>query len=180
MHMNESKLRKAFDACSRFHEQHPHLSAAQSLPAIRSIHKRFGVTSEQLIATGTKRREALDAEIAELRGRLATPNHQAAVNSLVELSMTAAGMQGAVSLPFDQVPGLFRAVIESGNAAGRSNRHACETDLIGHALMLIDRNGGDATIRTPELEQFYADLAMSFDEDGQVRVSYSPSNVTIH
>ena len=46
--------------------------------------------------------------------------------------------------------------------------------------MLIDRNGGDANIRTPEQEQFYADLVMSLDADEQSRVSYSPSNVTIH
>jgi hypothetical protein len=45
--------------------------------------------------------------------------------------------------------------------------------------MLIDRNGGDATIRTPEQEQFYADLLMSSDANGQVRLGYSPSNVTV-
>ena len=45
--------------------------------------------------------------------------------------------------------------------------------------MLIDQNGGDATIRTPEQEQFYTDLSFRF-EDEQIRVSYSPSNVTVH
>jgi hypothetical protein len=107
-------------------------------------------------------------------------NHQAAVNSLVELSLTAAGMKGAVSLPFDQVPALFRTAIGEAKAARRRNRYAGESDLIEHALLLIERNGGDANIRTLELEQFYSDLVMSFDADGQVRVSYSPSNVAIH
>jgi hypothetical protein len=107
-------------------------------------------------------------------------NHQAAVNSLVELSLTAAGMRGAVSVPFDRVPSLFRAAVEEARAAGRRNRHAEETDLIEHALLLIGRNGGDATIRTPEQEQFYADLLMSLDANGQVRLGYSPSNVTVH
>jgi hypothetical protein len=70
--------------------------------------------------------------------------------------------------------------VEEARAAGRWNRYAAETDLIEHVLMLIDRNGGDPTIRTPKQEQFCADLAISFDADGQVRVSYSPSKVTVH
>lgn len=104
-------------------------------------------------------------------------NHQAAVNSLLELSVSADGPDESVAVPFDQVPALFRAVVEQDKAAGSQNPHPGETDLIEYALMLIDRNGGDANIRTPELEQFYADLAFG---DFPVRVRYSPENVTIH
>jgi hypothetical protein len=107
-------------------------------------------------------------------------NHQAAVNSLLELSMAAQWPDAPAAIPFDQVATLFRTDVEETKAVGRRNRYAAETDLIEHALLLIDRNGGDANIRTPEQEQFYADLAMSFDAEGQVRISYSPSKVTVH
>jgi hypothetical protein len=69
--------------------------------------------------------------------------------------------------------------VEEAKVMRRRNRYAAETDLIEHVLRLIDRNGGDATIRTPEQEQFYADLAFRF-EDNQFRVVYSPENVTVH
>jgi hypothetical protein len=106
----------------------------------------------------------------------ATNHHQAAVNSLLELSVEHP--PGApLAVPFEEVPALFRTAIQEDRTAGT---HSEETDLIEHALMLIDRNGGDATIRTPDQEQFYADLLMSWDADGQVRITYSPSNVTVH
>ena len=107
-------------------------------------------------------------------------NHQAAVNSLAELSLTAAGMPGTPSLPFDRVARVFRMEIEDAKAVGRRNRYARESDLIEYVLMLIDRNGGDATVLTPELEQFYADLTVSFAAEGKIRIAYSPSNVTVH
>jgi hypothetical protein len=97
-------------------------------------------------------------------------NHQAAVNSLFELSVAA----DEPDVPFDRVPALFRDEVES---AGSRNPYPLETDLIEYALMLIDRNGGDANIRTPEQEEFYADLAF---EGFPVRVRYSPENVTVH
>jgi hypothetical protein len=106
----------------------------------------------------------------------AISSHQAAVYSLFELSVGA----DEPERPFEQVPALFRAAVEQDKAAGSRNPYPEETDLIEHALMLIDRNGGDANIRTPEQEQFYADLVMSLDADEQSRVGYSPSNVTIH
>jgi hypothetical protein len=106
-------------------------------------------------------------------------NHQAAVNSLLELSVGADAPDESVAVPFDKVPGLFRFAIEQDKAAGGRNPYPEETDLIEYALMLIDRNGGDTTIRTPEQEQFYADLAFRF-EDEQFRVAYSPENVTVH
>ena len=109
----------------------------------------------------------------------AISSHQAAVNSLVELSMAGAWPDEPVVVPFDQVPALFRAAVEQDKAAGSRNPYPEETDLIEYALMLIDRNGGDAYIRTPEQEEFYSALLLGF-VDGQHHVSYSPSNVTIH
>jgi hypothetical protein len=109
----------------------------------------------------------------------ASNHHQAAVNSLVELSMAGAWPDEPVVVPFDQVPALFRAAVEQDKAVGSWNPYSEETDLIDYALTLIDRNGGDANIRTPEQEQFYSALLLGF-VDGQHRVSYSPSNVTIH
>jgi hypothetical protein len=128
--------------------------------------------------------EQWGAIVKEARATTLSPkqlllNHQAAVNSLLELSMARAWPDAPVAVPFDQVPALFRAVVEQDKAAGSRNPYPKETDLIEHALMLIDRNGGDATIRTPEQEQFYADLAFRFDDD-QFRVRYSPKNVTVH
>lgn len=105
----------------------------------------------------------------------AISSHQAAVNSLLELSL--AGDEPAV--PFDQVPALFSAGVEQDKAAGSRNPYPEETDLIEHALMLIDRNGGDATIRTREQEQFYPDLVFRFEDD-QFRVAYSAESVTVH
>jgi hypothetical protein len=102
------------------------------------------------------------------------------VNSLLELAMAAHSPDGPVAVPFEDVPALFRTAIDEAKAAGGRNPRPEETDLIEHALMLIDRNGGDATVRTPEQEQFYADLLMSWDANGQVRITYSPSNVTVH
>jgi hypothetical protein len=98
------------------------------------------------------------------------------VHSLFELSAAA----DAPERPFDQVPSLFRAAVEQDKAAGSRNPYPLETDLIELALMLIDRNGGDATIRTPEQEQFYAALAFPLDSRETVRVRYSPENVTVH
>jgi hypothetical protein len=106
-------------------------------------------------------------------------NHQAAVNSLLELSMAAQWPDGPVAIPFDQVPALFRSDVEDARGMGRRNRYTDEIDLIEHALLLIDRSGGDANIRTPEQEQFYADLVFRFEAE-QFRVGYSPENVTIH
>jgi hypothetical protein len=117
---------------------------------------------------------------AKLSPEQLLPNHQAAVNSLLELSMAGAWPDEPVVVPFDQVPACFRTAIEQDKAAGSWNPYPVETDLIEYALMLIDRNGGDANIRTPEQEEFYADLVMSLDADEQSRVGYSPSNVTIH
>jgi hypothetical protein len=118
------------------------------------------------------------AIVKEARATNLSPlNHQAAVNSLLELSMAGRWPDTPVAVPFDLVPALFRAAVEQDKAAGSRNPYPGETDLIEHALMLIDRNGGDATIRTPEQEQFYADLAFG---DFPVRVRYSPENVTVH
>ena len=116
---------------------------------------------------------------AKLTPEQLLPNHQTAVNSLLELSMAAHWPDAPVAVPFDQVPALFRAAVEQDKAAGSQNPYPAETDLIEHALMLIDRNGGAATVRTPEQEQFYADLVFRF-EDEQFRVAYSPENVTVH
>jgi hypothetical protein len=116
---------------------------------------------------------------AKLTPEQLLPNHQAAVNSLLELSMAGAWPDEPVVVPFDQVPALFRAAVEQDKSAGSRNPYPEETDLIEIALMLIDRNGGDATIRTPEQEEFYSALLLGF-VDGQHRVRYSPSNVTIH
>jgi hypothetical protein len=102
----------------------------------------------------------------------AISSHQAAVNSLLELSV-APSPDALLAVPFEDVPALFRAAIEEAGTRPE------ETDLIEHALMLIDRNGGDANIRTPGQEQFYADLVFRF-EDEQWRVGYAPSNVTVH
>jgi hypothetical protein len=106
-------------------------------------------------------------------------HHQAAVNSLLELAMAAHWPDAPLAVPLDQVAAVFRADVEEAKVMRRRNRYAAETDLIEHVLRLIDRNGGDATIRTPEQEQFYADLAFRF-EDNQFRVVYSPENVTVH
>jgi hypothetical protein len=111
-------------------------------------------------------------EAIETTPAYAISNHQAAVNSLLELSVEHPP-DAPVAVPFEEVPALFRAAIEEAGTRPE------ETDLIEHALMLIDRNGGDANIRTPEQEQFYADLVFRF-EDEQWRVSYAPSNVTVH
>ena len=121
----------------------------------------------------------LDSGAVETTAAHAISSHQAAVNSLVELSMAGAWPDEPVVVPFDQVPALFRAAVEQDKAAGSRNPYPVETDLIEYALMLIDRNGGDATIRTPEQEEFYSALLLGF-VDGQHRVSYSPENVTIH
>jgi hypothetical protein len=110
---------------------------------------------------------------AKLRPEQLLPNHQAAVYSLFELSVAA----DPPERPFDQVPALFRAAVEQDKAAGSRNPYPLETDLIELALMLIDRNGGDANIRTPEQEEFYAGLVF---EGIPARVRYSPENVTIH
>jgi hypothetical protein len=110
---------------------------------------------------------------AKLSPEQLLPNHQAAMHSLFELSVAA----DEPERPFDQVPALFRAAIEQDKAAGSRNPYPEETDLIELALMLIDRNGGDANIRTPEQEQFYADLAFGGET---ARVRYSPENVTVH
>jgi hypothetical protein len=119
------------------------------------------------------------SEATETTSAHAISSHQAAVNSLVELSMAGAWPDEPVVVPFDQVPALFRAAVGQDKAAGSRNPYPEETDLIELALMLIDRNGGDANIRTPEQEEFYSALLLGF-VDGQHRVSYSPSNVTIH
>ncbi len=120
-----------------------------------------------------------DARATNLSPEQLLLNHQAAVNSLVELSMAGDWPDEPVVVPFDQVPALFRAAVEQDKAAGSRNPYPEETDLIEYALMLIDRNGGDANIRTPEQEEFCSALLLGF-VDGQHRVSYSPSNVTIH
>jgi hypothetical protein len=113
---------------------------------------------------------------AKLSPEQLLPNHQAAVYSLFELSAAA----DPPERPFDQVPALFRAAVEQDKAAGTRNPYPVETDLIELALMLIDRNGGDANIRTPEQEEFYAGLAFPLDSRETARVRYSPENVTIH
>src|ERR1700730_16041941 len=130
--------------------------------------------------SATSRQQSKQRNVAQRAIPEQSKHHQAAVNSLAELSLTAAGMPGTPSIPFDRVPELFRVEIKEGKAAQRRNEYGLETDLIEHALMLIDRNGGDATIRTPEQEQFYADLLMSLDATGPVRITYAPSNVTVH
>jgi hypothetical protein len=105
--------------------------------------------------------------------------HQAAVNSLLELAMAAHWPDAKVAIPFEQVPALFRAAVEEATAAASRHPYPNETDLVEQALIMIEHNGGDANIRTPEQKQFYADLAFESVDD-QVRVTYSPSNVTIH
>jgi len=106
-------------------------------------------------------------------------HHQAAVNCLRDLSRAAHWSDAPVAVSVDEAPTLFRAAIQEDKAAGNQNPFPQETDLIEHVLMLIDRNGGNANIRTPGQEQFYADLAFESVND-QVRVTYSPSNVTVH
>lgn len=131
--------------------------------------------------------EALCAQLTLEEQLLSAPtlsNHQAAVNYLVELSMSTpdfcASFPGTRPvLPFDQVPALFRVAIQEAKAAGSRNPYPGETDLVEHALMLIERNGGDANIRTPELDEFLSSLLIS-PVDGHFRVTYSPSDVTVH
>jgi hypothetical protein len=136
--------------------------------------KRDSISNVQE-AYGVRHAATVSKAAIETTPAHAISNHQAAVNSLCELA--ANSPDAPLAVPFEEVPARFRTAIEEAKAAGT---HPEETDLIEHALMLIDRNGGDATIRTPEQEQFYADLLMSFDADGQVRITYSPSNVTVH
>jgi hypothetical protein len=125
------------------------------------------------IALGEGDASRLDSGAVETTAAHAISSHQAAVNSLFELSVAA----DEPDVPFDQVPARFRSTVDQDNAAGNRNPYPEETDLIEYALMLIDRNGGNANIRTPEQEQFYADLAFgSFP----VRVAYSPEKVTVH
>ena len=93
----------------------------------------------------------LDSGAVETTSAHAISSHQAAVYSLFELSVAA----DEPDRPFERVPALFRAAVE---AAGSRNPYPLETDLIELALMLIDRTGGDANIRTPEQEEFYAGL----------------------
>jgi hypothetical protein len=147
--------------------------------------RRNGATNSKVqetydaIAPAERDAARLDSGAVETTSAHAISSHQAAVNCLVELSMAGAWPDEPVVVPFDQVPACFRTAIEQDKAAGSRNPYPVETDLIEYALMLIDRNGGDANIRTPEQEEFYSALLLGF-VDGQHRVSYSPSNVTIH
>jgi len=174
--MNELNVERAYDAFSRFHDEHPNLDPQDYTAEVLRITKRFGLTSVLPIIKRLKeKREALQAEIAALSNP-----HQAAVDSLLELIAAPLFPGERTVFPLKEVPTLFRAVIQDDRAAGSRNPYPGETDLIEYALMLIDRNGGDATIRTHEQEQFYADLLMSLDAKEQVRIAYSPSNVTVH
>jgi hypothetical protein len=177
--MNELNVERAYDAFSRFEDEHPNLDQQDYTAEVLRITKRFGLTSVlPIIERCKEEREAVQAQCEALEAALSNP-HQAAVNSLLELTMAGAWPDTPVVVPFDQVPALFRAVVEQDKVAGSRNPYPSETDLIEYALMLIDRNGGDANIRTPEQEEFYSALLLGF-VDGQHRVSYSPSNVTIH
>jgi hypothetical protein len=63
--MNELNVEKAWNAFSRFRDDHPNLSSQEYTAKILSINKRFGVTSVlPVIAFGKKKRDALTAEIA--------------------------------------------------------------------------------------------------------------------
>jgi hypothetical protein len=123
---------------------------------------------------------SLNAAIQEQKAQWLTI-HQAAVNSLQEMAISTpdfcASFPGSRPvIPFEQVPALFRTAIEA-NAAG--NPHPEETAIIEYALALLEQSG-NVNIRTREQEEFYASLLMSLDAEGQIRIVYSPSNVTVH
>jgi hypothetical protein len=112
----------------------------------------------------------------------AISSHQAAVNSLQEMAISTpdfcAAFPGVQPVtPFEQVPTLFRTAIWEAKASG--NPHPEETAIIEYALALLEQSG-NVNIRTREQEEFYAGLLMSLDAEEQIRIAYSPSNVTVH
>jgi hypothetical protein len=66
--MNSPAIQRAVEAFSRYHDDHPNMTTEQSVPAIRSIMKRFSVASMQELIDATERKlDTCTAELARLR-----------------------------------------------------------------------------------------------------------------
>ena len=108
--MNELNAERAYDAFSRFRDDHPNLDPQGYTAEVLRINKRFGVTSILPIIKRLKeKREALQADIAAL-----SKPHQAAVNSLLELSVAQRFSSARPVLPFEDAPVVFRAAVAEG------------------------------------------------------------------
>lgn len=102
--------------------------------------------------------------------------HQQAINSLLDISMELGEI---LPVPIQAVPNLFRNAVKHASKHPSSNLHSGEIAIIEHALLMIERNGGDATVRTPDLVDFYNSLGWSLDAEEKLRVTYLPKNPTV-
>jgi len=137
---------------------------------------RARLTPEQIL------RNPLALEPVQEATPVQSNHHQSAVNSLQQMAIATPAFDAAFPgiqpvIPFEQVPALFRTAIREAKAAG--NPHPEETAIIEYALALLEQSG-NVNIRTREQEEFYAGLLSSLDAEGQIRITYSPSNVTVH
>ncbi len=157
-------------------EQEPALADLVAIVKEARARVRAKLTPEQLLLNPLALEPVSDATPVQLN------HHQAAVNSLQEMAIATPDFYAAFPgiqpvTPFEQVPALFRTAIREAKAAG--NPHPEETAIIEYALALLDQSG-NVNIRTREQKEFYASVVPSLDAKGQIRIAYSPSNVTIH
>jgi hypothetical protein len=112
---------------------------------------------------------------AVARQPLASPKHQAAVHCVLDLALhSRGGVDGQMATPFAEIPKVLRAAVN--DAAGRSQHpFAGEVVLIKRALGLIEKNGGDAQVRTSETKALYS-FFIGRDADFNLRVRRDRAN----
>ena len=126
-------------------------------------------------------RELARNEIA--RQTVASPKHQAAINSLMDLALYAFCPGGfdeeLMSAPFRKIPGILRAAVDD---ASKRKHHpfASEVDLIALVLRLIERNGGDARVRTPETKAFHSACLADLDADFNIRIRHEEESTAVN
>jgi hypothetical protein len=167
--MNVKKVEAAANAIVRHVESHPNEPNLRA--SCLAIAKRFNVPVAQIRVFAKRQKARANAKVvsAALSGC-----HQDAINSLLGISME---IDELLSVPIKSVPELFQTAID--NAKDSLNPRFGEIAILEHALRIFERNGGDATIRTPDLVDFYDALAWSLDAEEKLRVIYSPKNATI-
>lgn len=151
------------------------------------VEKRMALSADDAIwipneIASSARREARKqmsarqiAANAVARQPLASAKHQAAVHCILDLALhSCGGVDGQMSAPFAQMPRVLRAAVKEA-ANRRQHPFADEVDLIKRALQLIEKNGGDARVRTSETRALYSFL-IGRDADFNLRVRRDHAN----
>jgi hypothetical protein len=167
--MNAKKVEAAANAIARHVESHPNEPNLRA--SCLAIAKRFNVPVEQIRDFARTQKDRAHAKVVSTA---LSGCHQDAINSLMRISLDIGDL---LSVPIQSVPELFQNAIDSEHNS--LNPHSDETAILEHALRIFERNGGDATIRTPDLVDFYNSLSWSLDAKEKLRVIYSPRNVTV-